>query len=104
MNKKSLKGDENRRKYLKPPSTKKILNRIKRAGVDIAQFERFFNIPKTVLWQVIKGYRKLPPKYWHLIYGKPKSERVTKAKPYTVGYTKNKVATDTTNRIDDLMK
>jgi hypothetical protein len=62
---------ENERKYLISPSWEKIRSFIKQeCKVTYAHFERFFGIPKNTLNLVRAGIRKLPSKYWHIIYEK----------------------------------
>lgn len=59
---------EIRRKYLKAPTVEEIKSFIKELKVTYSQFEVYYNIPPGTLKQVFIRARKLPVKYWPIIY------------------------------------
>lgn len=63
-------ADANRRKYLKAPTISEIENFIKELKINAAQFERFFGIPDNTIPQIKNGYKRLPARFWHIIYEK----------------------------------
>lgn len=94
-------SDKNRAKYLKAPSILEIDTFIKELQVSDAQFERFFGMPFNTMGVVRNGQRKLPAKYWHIVYEKivpaySKLHEETIAKKPSG--TKNKTPAPTPNR------
>lgn len=63
-------ADANKAKYLKAPTFAAIESFIKELDVSDAQFERFFGIPSNTLTQVKRGDKRLPARFWHIIYEK----------------------------------
>lgn len=71
---------QNSKRYLKAPTVEEIDLVLKHLGVTAAQFERFFNVYTNCIAQLHMGTRanvtndngtyerKLPRKYWHLIF------------------------------------
>lgn len=72
-------ASDNKAKYLKPPSLQQIEAFVADLGVTCTQFEKFFGIATGTIKQ-IRLYentepkpqyeRKLPAKFWHIIYEK----------------------------------
>lgn len=61
-------AQENRRKYLKPPTWEQIEAFRVKLEVSMAQFERFYGIPKETLKNVKMGKRNLPAEKWAIVY------------------------------------
>lgn len=72
---------EIRRKYLKAPTAQEVKDFLKELDVSYPQFETFYDIPKSLISQVVIGVKPLPVKYWPIIY-----ERIVPT--YGVKYTK----------------
>lgn len=62
----------NKSKYLKAPEWEQIDEFIKELGIPNFQFERFYQIPYNTIAQVKNGTRKLPAKFWNVIFEKIK--------------------------------
>lgn len=65
-------AQDNRAKYLKPPTFEEIDDFRKLLGVRVATFERFFGITVGTINKIKKGERDLPANKWHIIYEKVK--------------------------------
>lgn len=61
---------ENRAKYLKPPTYQEIEEFRALLGVNIATFERFYDITQGTIKKIRKGKENLPAKVWHFVYKK----------------------------------
>lgn len=59
---------QNKKTYLKPPTVEQINSFIKELNVTAAQFENFYSIPKGTIKVVRTGFRKLPPRWWNVVY------------------------------------
>lgn len=65
--------NENRRKYLKPPTIARILKVIEDAGVSFAHFELYYAMTPGTIKNVKGGFKKMPVRYWAIFYD-PKFE------------------------------
>lgn len=86
---------QNQKKYLKAPTVEEIDAVLKHLGVTAAHFERFFNIYPNCIAQlhmkeranVVREYgtytRRLPLKYWHLIFENLPSKHSQHLRPVT---------------------
>ena len=63
-------AQDNRAKYLKPPTYQEIEIFRKELGVRIATFERFYGIALGTIKKIRKGKENLPAKLWHIIFEK----------------------------------
>lgn len=91
----------NRKKYLKPPPIELIEEFVKELGVSERQFERFYNLPRSIIYRIRIGDRNLGAAHWEKIYMKQKPI-------YGLGYqekvkkrTSTKVSNKTTPEIDN---
>lgn len=92
----------NAKRYLKAPTVEEIDLVLKHLGVTATQFERFFNVYENCIAQLHMGARanvtgrygqtyerKLPRKYWHLIFENLPNKSHSYLKP--VAQTKPKI-------------
>lgn len=61
-------AQDNRTKYLKPPTYEEIETFRKELGVRIATFEKYFGLSVGCIKRIRKGREKLPAKAWNFIY------------------------------------
>lgn len=60
----------NRNKYLKAPTQSEIELFFKEADIKPRHYEKYMGIRRGTFVDVKRGYRKLPVKFWHLIFNK----------------------------------